>query len=98
MSNRFKAALFGTLAAAFVTGSAQAQTQPEGYQGAPRTELFNPALTSCIHDTVKYKKAPPYTIGFSNAGLGDSWRVVALDELKQGAEDHKERRQEAHHY
>ena len=61
-----------------------------GYQGAPRTELFNPSLTSCIRDTSAYKKAPPYVIGFSNAGLGDSWRVVALDELKQGAQDHKD--------
>jgi ribose transport system substrate-binding protein len=71
---------------------ARADTPPssKGYQGAPRTELFNPALTTKINDTSQYKKAPPYVIGFSNAGLGDSWRVVALDELKQGAADHKD--------
>jgi ribose transport system substrate-binding protein len=93
MRNGLKAALLGTLAAGFLAGVGHAQSQPPaaaGYQGAPRTELFNPALTTCIRDTSKYKKAPPYTIGFSNAGLGDSWRVVALDELKQGAEDHKD--------
>jgi ribose transport system substrate-binding protein len=69
---------------------ADAPAQPIGYQGAPRTELFNPALTTRITQTTQYKKAPPYVIGFSNAGLGDSWRVVALDEIKQGAEDHKD--------
>ncbi|MCB8877150.1 ABC transporter substrate-binding protein [Acidisoma silvae] len=93
MRHGLKAALLGTLAAGFFAGAGHAQSQSAsspGYQGAPRTELFNPALTSCIRDTGKYKKAPPYTIGFSNAGLGDSWRVVALDELKQGAEDHKD--------
>lgn len=80
--------------AALITGEAKparaaAAPSAAGYQGAPRTELFNPALVTKINDTKKYKKAPPYVIGFSNAGLGDSWRVVALDELKQGAEDHK---------
>jgi ribose transport system substrate-binding protein len=72
--------------------AARADTPPKlaGYQGAPRTELYNPALTTRINSTTQYKKAPPYVIGFSNAGLGDSWRVVALDELKQGAQDHKD--------
>ncbi|MCQ8242207.1 ABC transporter substrate-binding protein [Rhizosaccharibacter radicis] len=74
--------------AAYCVGAHQAFAR--GYEGAPRTELFNPALTSCIRDTATYKKAPPYVIGFSNAGLGDSWRVVALDEIKQGAQDHKD--------
>ncbi|GAB0117714.1 substrate-binding domain-containing protein [Acidisoma sp. 7E03] len=75
---------------AFKPARAAGAPAAAGYQGAPRTELFNPALTTRIIDTKKYKKAPPYVIGFSNAGLGDSWRVVALDELKQGAEDHKD--------
>jgi ribose transport system substrate-binding protein len=69
---------------------ADAPSTLPGYQGAPRTELYNPALTTRIVTTAQYKKAPPYVIGFSNAGLGDSWRVVALDELKQGAQDHKD--------
>ena len=34
------------------------------YSGAPRTFLFNPALDVCIRDTAKFKKAPPYVIGF----------------------------------
>jgi hypothetical protein len=64
---------------------AQTPPAPKGYHGAPRTELYNPALTTRINATSQYKKAPPYVIGFSHAGLGNSWRVVALDELKQGA-------------
>ena len=39
------------------------------YSGAPRTFLFNPALDVCIRDTSKFKKAPPYVIGFANAAL-----------------------------
>ena len=63
----------------------QAQAQ---YAGAPRTFLFNPAIDVCIRDTSKFKKAPPYVIGFSNAGLGDSWRVVGLHSLEKAAHDH----------
>ena len=62
-----------------IPNAAQAQ-----YSGAPRTFLFNPALDVCIRDTAKFKKAPPYVIGFSNAGLGDSWRVVGLHSLQIG--------------
>ncbi len=69
--------------AAVVSTSARAQ-----YTGAPRTFLFNPALDVCIRDTAKFRKAPPYTIGFSNAGLGDSWRVVGLHSLEKAAHDH----------
>jgi ribose transport system substrate-binding protein len=70
------------LAAAAPT-PAQAQ-----YTGAPRTFLFNPALDVCIRDTSKFKKAPPYVVGFANAGLGDSWRVVGLHSLEKAAHDH----------
>jgi len=69
--------------AAVVSSPSQAQ-----YAGAPRTFLFNPALDVCIRDTSKFKKAPPYVIGFSNAGLGDSWRVVGLHSLQKAAHDH----------
>src|SRR5205823_10582794 len=73
------------IAAVAAVGSTSAQAQ---YAGAPRTFLFNPALDVCIRDTSKFKKAPPYVIGFSNAGLGDSWRVVGLHSLQQAAHDH----------
>jgi len=61
------------------------------YQGAPRTFLFNPAIDVCIKDTSKFKKAGPYVIGFSNAGLGDSWRVVGLHSLEKAAHDHADK-------
>ena len=71
------------VAAAAVSTPGEAQ-----YSGAPRTFLFNPALDVCIRDTSKFKKAPPYVIGFANAGLGDSWRVVGLHSLEKAAHDH----------
>jgi ribose transport system substrate-binding protein len=86
MRDSLKTIFLGMLAVGAITAPALA----DGYQGAPRTMLFNPALTTCLRKTAQYKKPPPYTIGFSNAGLGDSWRVVMLDEIKQGAEDHKD--------
>lgn len=33
-------------------------------------------------DTTQFKKEPPYTIGFSNTGLGDSWLVFMVQHLK----------------
>lgn len=63
----------------------------QGYGGAPRPFLFNPAVKTCIRDTSAFKKKPPYVLAFSNAGLGDSWRVVMLDEMKKGAAAHRDK-------
>lgn len=60
------------------------------YTGAPRTYLYNPDTEVCFKDTSQYKKDGPYTIGFSNAGLGDSWRVVMLHSLEKAAAEHKD--------
>ncbi len=60
------------------------------YTGAPRTFLFNPAQDVCFKDTSQYKKDGPYTIGFSNAGLGDSWRVVAVHSMMKAAAENKD--------
>jgi ribose transport system substrate-binding protein len=60
------------------------------YKGASRTFLFNPSLEVCFKDTAKYKKPGPYVIGFSNAGLGDSWRVVMLHSIERAAAEHKD--------
>ena len=75
-------------ACGIVLSSAAAFAEP--YKGAPRTFLFNPSLEVCFKDTTKYKKAGPYTIGFSNAGLGDSWRVVMLHSMERAAAEHKD--------
>jgi len=61
------------------------------YTGAPRTFLFNPAQDVCFKDTAEYKKDGPYVIGFSNAGLGDSWRVVALHSMMKAAAENKDK-------
>ena len=61
------------------------------YSGAPRTYLYNPQTEVCFKDTSKYKKDGPYTIGFSNAGLGDSWRVVMLHSMEKAAAEHKDK-------
>jgi ribose transport system substrate-binding protein len=73
------------IAAAAATSAMPALAE---YKGAPRSFLFNPALDVCFHDTAKYKKKPPYVIGFANAGLGDSWRVVGVHSLEKAAHDH----------
>lgn len=61
----------------------------EEYKGAAKTFLFNPELEVCVKDTTQYKKAGPYTIGFSNAGLGDSWRVVMQHSIQRAAAENK---------
>ena len=66
--------LLGCLAIAAAAASSATSALAE-YKGAPRSFLFNPALDVCFHDTAKYKKKPPYVIGFANAGLGDSWSI-----------------------
>ncbi len=78
-------------ATALLAGGAAAQTSGR-YEGAPRTFLFNPAVEVCFKDTSEYKKEPPYVIGFSNAGLGDSWRVVMmLHSLQTAAANNKDK-------
>lgn len=62
----------------------------EGYQGVPRTYLYNPDVEVCFNDTSEYKKDGPYVIGFSNAGLGDSWRVVMQHSVMKSAAAHKD--------
>jgi ribose transport system substrate-binding protein len=85
VSTILKRGLAGASLGAFCLGIAHAE-----YKGAPRTFLYNPAIDVCIKDTAAFKKDPPYVIGFSNAGLGDSWRVVGLHSLEKAAAEHKD--------
>ena len=41
-------------------------------------------------NTAKYKKKPPYVIGFSNASISNSWRVFMAREVQAEAEKHKD--------
>lgn len=65
--------------------------EDNSYKGAPRTFLYNEDVDVCFRDASQFKKEPPYTIGFSNAGLGDSWRVVGLHSLMQAAADNSDK-------
>lgn len=74
------AALLGVFAPISVLG--------EEYHGAPRTFLWNPGHVD-IFDASKFKKAPPYVIGFSNASISNPWRVALLHSIEAAAERHK---------
>jgi ribose transport system substrate-binding protein len=39
------------------------------------------ARVNIVVDTTRFKKAPPWTIGFSNADMGDPWRVFFNDQI-----------------
>ena len=84
-STRFQRAIVFAAAAITLTASCAVRAD---YTGAARTFLFNPAVQIPFSDTSKFKKKPPYVIGFSNAGLGDSWRVVMQHSLMKAAADH----------
>lgn len=66
--------------------AAQPTAAPAAAVAAPATSANCPDLPfTSIGDTVdtaKYKKAGPWTIGFSNTGLGDSWLVFMVQHLK----------------
>jgi len=68
------------IAAALVSAVAAAE-----YQGAPRTFLWNPGVTE-IYDAAEFKRAGPYTIGFSNASISNPWRVAMLHGIEAAAE------------
>ena len=86
MIRRTLAGLAVGAAMVMLTGTVQAE-----YKGAPRTFLFNPDVEVCFKDTSEFTKEPPYVIGFSNAGLGDSWRVVMLHSVQTAAARNKDK-------
>lgn len=89
ISRRFAMLLVGAAGLAALAAPVLAQ-DAKFYNGAPRTYLYNPDTDVCFKDTTQYKKEGPYTIGFSNAGLGDSWRVVMLHSMEASAAKHKD--------
>ncbi len=78
-----RAMIFGSIAG--FAAMALPAISGEPYTGAPRTYLYNPDTEVCFKDTSQYKKNGPYTIDFSNAGLGDSWLVVMLHSVQTAA-------------
>jgi ribose transport system substrate-binding protein len=81
-------AAIAACAVAALCGGTAAQADPEGYHGVPRTFLWNPDHVD-IFDTLKYKKKPPYVIGFSNASISNPWRVALLHSIEAEAAKHK---------
>ena len=55
----------------------------------PRSWLWDANPVKMV-DTAKYKKDPPYVIGFSNASISNSWRVFMAREVEAEAEKHKD--------
>src|SRR5580704_7771071 len=75
------------LASIVTTPNARSEDDHSGYKGAARTILWSTGPIAYT-DTTKYKKDAPYVIGFSNAGLGDSWRIVMLHSMEQAVSNH----------
>ena len=50
---------------------------PEGDPTTPWLQMLEPAMV----DTAAYKKAPPYKVCFSNAGVNNPWRVVGYNTM-----------------
>lgn len=57
--------------------------QSEGYDGLPRTFLWNPNFNEMV-DTSAYAGEGPFTIGFSNASQGDGWLGAFYDSVQYG--------------
>ncbi len=74
-----RARLASALLVTAVAGTAFLASAPvrAEYDGVPRTFLWNPGLNDLV-DTSKFKKKPPYKIGFSNASQGDLWLVTFM--------------------
>lgn len=76
---------FKTVAMAATFGLFSSTAMADGYEGVPRTFLWNPGSTE-IFDAAEYKKEGPYVIGFSNASISNPWRVAMLHGIEAAAE------------
>ncbi len=56
----------------------------------PRSFLWNPQLTEMV-DCSRFRRAPPYRIGFSNASTSNPWRVAMLHGILHYARQHSGR-------
>ncbi len=83
-----KKSLFVLIATAFVVSVLGPLAGAEERQWS-RSWLWDPNPVKMM-DTSKYKKKPPYVIGFSNASISNSWRVFFAREVEAEAEKHKD--------
>jgi len=88
-TKRIFAAAVAVAAAAAVTGVGFADDAKTGMGRTSRSYLWQhgPAEFS---DTTKFKKAPPYVIGFSNASVSNIWAVGYLNSFEYAAAKHKD--------
>jgi ribose transport system substrate-binding protein len=73
---------------AFIVVTAMVLTSVVFAVGAPfpRSWLWSTTELKMM-DTSEYKKPAPYTIGFSNASISNSWRVFFERQVRYGAEE-----------
>lgn len=69
-----------TTAAMMIGAPVVAET---GYDGLPRTFLWNPNFNEVV-ETADYASEGPYTIGFSNASQGDGWLGTFYHSVQYG--------------
>jgi ribose transport system substrate-binding protein len=91
-----KLAIFCIVAFSFAlisTSVGFAQSSPDysanGKKLFSKSWIWSPIPTQMI-DTSKFKKKPPYVIGFSNASVSNSWRVQFVNEFKAECDRHKD--------
>ena len=73
------------IACAFVFSALGSIATAESF---PRSWLWNTSALKMV-DTSKFKKSPPYVIGFSNASVSNSWRVYFDLQVRAEAEAQK---------
>jgi ribose transport system substrate-binding protein len=54
---------------------------------AHRTYLWNPQLAELVN-CCRFRRSPPYRIGFSNASVSNPWRVALLQGMQRYVEQH----------
>jgi ribose transport system substrate-binding protein len=64
----------------------QRTTTPEGPAEQPWLQMIDPQMV----DTRKFQKAPPYSVCFSNAGVGTPWRVAGWKTMQAEVKLHPE--------
>jgi ribose transport system substrate-binding protein len=65
---------------------AQRKLTPTGDPNSPWLQAITPQYV----DTAKYTKKPPWHVCFSNAGVGNPWRITGLTTMRAEAKQHPE--------
>ena len=82
------AACIGAMALGLTTHSIAQDDSKAGMPAVSKSFLWNNGPITFV-DTTKFKKAPPYAIGFSNASVSNLWALGYLHSLELAAEKNK---------